>query len=250
MKCASAPGQTRDGIRTRTEPASRLRNMRPLSRKTRRAFTLVELLVVIAILSILAALLMPALKNAREKGRQVVCMSNLRQLYFTFTTYASDFDGMMAREETASFLYAFRNAYPNEFPNSRLWSRPAGRQIWHCPSCPLNDWTDSNIQGPSDYGKNIMVTYPIAGGERLYWADAVMTGGGEQFLLGDIGFVARPYLYPVDYFDLGVSDRHSGGLNLLFFDGHVEWRNKAALPHPPTWGEFYGLSDHRPWDKP
>jgi prepilin-type N-terminal cleavage/methylation domain-containing protein/prepilin-type processing-associated H-X9-DG protein len=56
-------------------------------------FTLVELLVVIAIIGLLLGLLLPALSQARESGRQVACLSNLRQLYLANLTYAGDHSG-------------------------------------------------------------------------------------------------------------------------------------------------------------
>ncbi len=59
----------------------------------RRGFTLVELLVVIAIIALLMSILMPALNYARELGRRIGCMGNLKQLSLAWVIYADENDG-------------------------------------------------------------------------------------------------------------------------------------------------------------
>lgn len=64
-----------------------------------RAFTLIELLVVISIIAILTAILLPALKTARESGRRSVCLGNLKQLGIGVNMYLNDFDGWTWHED-------------------------------------------------------------------------------------------------------------------------------------------------------
>ena len=54
---------------------------------------MIELLVVIAVIAMLASLLLPALTNAREMGRRIKCVSNLRQIGLGALMYANDYDG-------------------------------------------------------------------------------------------------------------------------------------------------------------
>ena len=69
-----------------------------------KGFTLVELLVVIAVIAILAALLLPALSNAKLKAYQITCLGNLRQLAQITTLYHQDFGKGSPRDSNGNFI--------------------------------------------------------------------------------------------------------------------------------------------------
>ena len=78
--------------------------------KVKWRFTLIELLVVIAIIAILAAILLPALNKARERGHMATCMNIHKQLGVAFQQYADDSDGYL--------------------PKKKDNNRPSGKQHW------------------------------------------------------------------------------------------------------------------------
>ena len=89
-----------------TNNGSRVSN----TERKRSAFTLIELLVVVAIIAVLAAMLLPALQNAKEQGKRAVCLSNMRQIHLTLMTYADDNNGFFPPVETPAASVVFRTA--------------------------------------------------------------------------------------------------------------------------------------------
>ena len=94
-----------------------------------RAFTLIELLVVIAIIAILAALLLPALASAREKGRRTVCVSNARQIGLGIQMYAHDNEGRIPFGPKAPPFTNPNNFYPSTGAPTSLLSLQNGAPV-------------------------------------------------------------------------------------------------------------------------
>lgn len=112
----------------------------------RRGFTLIELLVVIAIIAILAAILFPVFAQAREKARQIQCLSNTKQIALGIAQYAQDYDELLPVLGV--------NAQRRGRWHFQIWPYVKNVDVFTCPNIPINRWvppTGSNL-GTSDRG--------------------------------------------------------------------------------------------------
>jgi prepilin-type N-terminal cleavage/methylation domain-containing protein/prepilin-type processing-associated H-X9-DG protein len=228
--------------------------MRP--RRSPVGFTLIELLVVIAIISILAAILFPVFARAREKARQTSCLSNLRQLGIGLDMYSQDHD------ETLFFFG--HNVDPSRVNPVTPLGANAGNRWWNqiisytsdtrdLLVCPSDDERrpNSTDNKPRSYVANRAAeSLTLAQVDRP--ADVIVVtekvGGAD-----DSWFEPPKNLWePKAPFNTPVlaMERHSKGVNCMFFDGHAKWMSKGALTADPCGLPYSGVDLMRKYPIP
>jgi prepilin-type N-terminal cleavage/methylation domain-containing protein/prepilin-type processing-associated H-X9-DG protein len=231
----------------------------------RKGFTLIELLVVIAIIAILAAILFPVFSRARENARKAQCMSNMRQIAMGYMMYLQDWDERFISEWLCGCFDTRRGnarACANYDPDSPTgvaciwgWDRKIepyikNKKLFVCPSDTLIASGSSacttcrfNTQQDTSYGLNEHVVAPPGtkchGGTTL----AAIRNPADVIIIGETKAWHRvdqpwnggdPNLVDVIQDITGMCDveRHQGGANYIFADGHVKWLMPNATLTP------------------
>jgi prepilin-type N-terminal cleavage/methylation domain-containing protein len=229
--------------------------VRPLYR---RFFTLIELLVVIAIIAILAAMLLPALKNAKDTAQKAVCLSNLKQLSLSFNQYLGDYNGYYwPISATHNHIdnnftpqiwegYTVDGVPPTECNFGVLYPYLGSLNCYYCPGAeyPANNWYNTKPETAkpnfgkastycvTDYATAVFIVKRVNNPRIQSWNKnpAIAVDQMQKGLVSGFSGYADP-----------VIPHKSRGWNASYLDGSAKWWSFNDLPVAALGGNQYFL---------
>jgi prepilin-type N-terminal cleavage/methylation domain-containing protein/prepilin-type processing-associated H-X9-DG protein len=239
----------------------------------RRAFTLIELLVVIAIIAILAALLLPSLSRAKTAALSTRCKSNLHQVGLALSMYRMDHRVFPHTVDANTTNTWFTAILPDLARSTNILKCPTFKGEW-----PLEQsivWTFGNayMRGPTGPDKVVGVSYGyngfgIGSVNKTLWYENLGLGfvvsPGQQVdqvpeervvapsdLIAIADSMPQPGYLQYFSFLLSISsepskERHNGGSNILFTDGHAASERNSRLTEDTEPNRRRWNLDHQP----
>ena len=230
--------------------------MKPL----KNSFTLIELLVVIAIIAILAAMLLPALNQARVRARAASCMSNLKQCMTGLQLYAMDYKDFFPFYDVDGGYRPWGTILSNndgsgqggsfsDGSNNNLNSRYLEAKVMRCSDCDnMSQWyTYGMFRANNDYSQSVLDAeltslklgnFAIKSGNSYFYRFGRMNAASSMYLLActNNGTYKGAYQWRRQKNGTekhGIDLRHASRANIGFGDGHVEAVGENDLKTSP-----------------